>query len=239
MTARLLLPLALVTIVIASQLGTSISREHGSTVGGEPRVIDGDTLQLGGNIVQLYGIDAPELGQLCETDGSLWACGVEAALALRKLVTFGGHQLHCSPWANSPGERTAHGGTVEVCEVSHEDVALVMLHNGYGVALPGSFPDYLDAQEQARQARLGIWHSNFVSPWIWRAGTAGQRTASVRQCNVKGTLGADGQRLYYVPTDPEYQDIAIHPDRGEHMFCSDEEARLAGWTRSGEEVGSE
>ena len=52
-----------------------------------------------------------------------------------------------------------------------------------------------------------------------------------RDCNVKGTLGAGGDRLYYVPTDPEYQQISVDPARGERLFCSDEEARLAGWTR--------
>ena len=36
------------------------------------RVIDADTLQVDGKVVQLYGIDAPELGQLCESGGSLW-----------------------------------------------------------------------------------------------------------------------------------------------------------------------
>lgn len=37
------------------------------------RVIDGDTLSIGGQSVRLYGMDAPELHQTC--DGGRWAPG--------------------------------------------------------------------------------------------------------------------------------------------------------------------
>jgi hypothetical protein len=43
--------------------------------------------------------------------------------------------------------------------------------------------------------------------------------------------GVAGERVYYVPTDPEYQRIAVDPGRRGRLFCSAEAARLAGWTR--------
>jgi endonuclease YncB( thermonuclease family) len=181
-------------------------------------VVDGDTLEIDGRLVQLYGIDAPELGQLCASDGALRSCGVESALALRKLVTFGAHQPDCAPWGDDQAGRLPR----ELCKIGHEDVALVMLHGGHAVALPDSFPDYREAQEQARQARLGIWHSDFALPWDWREATAG----ADRRCNVKGVLGPDGERTYLVPTDPGWRESAA-----ERLFCSDEEARAAGWDR--------
>ena len=36
---------------------------------GRARVIDGDTLDVGGTRVRLHGVDAPEAGQSCFTDG--------------------------------------------------------------------------------------------------------------------------------------------------------------------------
>ena len=100
---------------------------------------------------------------------------------------------------------------VEVCEVGDEDLAMLMLHSGNGLALPGAFPDYLDAERQARDARLGIWQTDFVAPWDWRAGvhSPSRPSDSTRDCNIKGVIGADGQRLYYVPTDPPYGSITI------------------------------
>ncbi|MDH3595759.1 MAG: hypothetical protein OEM93_13015, partial [Rhodospirillales bacterium] len=56
---------------------------------GEVSIIDGDTLQIGDRIVHLAGIDAPELGQRCLIEEKSWRCGLEAALALRKLAAFG------------------------------------------------------------------------------------------------------------------------------------------------------
>ena len=207
------------------------SQEQGASRG--TRVIDGDTLEVEGVTIQLYGIDAPELGQVCESDDSRSPCGVEAALALRKLVTVSGQELHCSPWGGGPPKRTADGALIEVCQIGDQDLAQDMLHSGYGVAPPGSFPDYVDAEKAAKDAHLGIWHSHFVLPWVWRAEKAdpGDPKAADRDCNVKGARSAAGDRVYYVPTDPEYQQITIDPARGGRLFCSDEEARLAGWTR--------
>jgi endonuclease YncB( thermonuclease family) len=197
------------------------------------QVIDGDTLQIDGHIVQLYGIDAPELGQYCEHNGKLWACGVEAALFLRKTVEFEGPPIECPPW----GEQAAEGGSADlvigVCQIGPKVVGLTMVQNGYAMALPDSFPDYKEAEKQARQAKLGVWRGDFVPPWEWREGKRGEVRSSdwVRRCNVKGALGRAGERIYYVPTDQDYDQVAIDPGRGEQMFCSDEEARAAGWNR--------
>ena len=197
------------------------------------RVIDGDTLQIDGHTVQLYGIDAPELGQYCEDNGELWECGVEAALFLQKTVQFQGPPIECPPWGQEP----AGGGSTElvigVCQVGPKVVGLTMVQNGYAMALPDSFPDYKEAEKQARQAKLGIWRGDFVAPWEWRKGKGGDVRSSdwVRRCNVKGALGPAGEAIYYVPTDEDYDQVAVDQARGERMFCSDDEARAAGWAR--------
>jgi endonuclease YncB( thermonuclease family) len=207
------------SVLALGALAMSAASRPGPTT---PSVIDGDTLEVDGRIVQLFGIDAPELGQLCGRDGAWWPCGVEAALALRKHVTFGAHQLGCERWPGAATGTAVAGARHELCRIGHEDLALVMLHGGHATALPDSFPDYREAQEQARQARLGIWHSAFAMPWHWREATGG----ADRRCNVKGILGPAGGRLYIVPTDPAYR-----ASPAEQLFCSDEEARAAGWHR--------
>ena len=197
------------------------------------RVIDGDTLELGGRVIQLFGIDAPELGQLCESGGKPWPCGVDAALALRKLVTVSEQQPHCSAWGGTEPKPTADGALIEVCLVGDKDLAQAMLHSGYGLATPGSFPDHVEAEKNAKEAHLGIWHSHFAPPWVWRADSeqASEPKGQLRDCGVKGVITADGERVYYVPTDPDYKQLAIDPARGERLFCSDEAARLGGWAR--------
>ena len=230
---RALLVLALVCATPASYQPALASQAENALAGAGVRVIDGDTLEIDGHTVQLYGIDAPELGQHCERNGDLWACGVEAALFLQKTVTFQGPPIECSPWGEEAAERTGSELVIGVCQVGPKPVGLTMVLNGYAVALPDSFPEYKEAEEQARQAKLGLWQSDFVPPWEWREGKGAEARSSdwVRRCNVKGALGPAGEAIYYVPTDQEYEDVAIDPARGEQMFCSDEEARAAGWTR--------
>jgi endonuclease YncB( thermonuclease family) len=200
-------------------------------------VIDGDTLQSGGDIVQLYGIDAPELGQLCRRKGKPWQCGVEAAFALHKLITLSGTAVICEAWNDGTVTAGPTGEGIRVCQLGKDqELALSMLRSGYGMALPGSFPYYGQIERQARQAGLGIWSSEFTPPWEWREGRRIGREAGQpgEACNVKGIRDGDGRQIYLVPTDRDFAKATVEPSQGGQLFCSDEEARLAGWRRPGE-----
>ena len=198
-------------------------------------MIDGDTLEIDGALIQLYGIDAPELGQMCERGGKLWPCGLDAALALKKMLSLQGPPVRCAPWAEGAGTGTSMQASIQVCQIGDKNLALTMVRNGYSVVLPDSTPDYIEAEKQARTAKLGLWQGDFVPPWDWRKGRQAEARAAdwVRNCNVKGAVMSDGSRVFYVPTDDQYQDVTVEPGRGEQTFCSDEEARAAGWTRPG------
>lgn len=51
-------------------------------------------------------------------------------------------------------------------------------------------------------------------------------------CNIKGNVNTRGERIYHVPGDKYYNDTRISASHGERWFCSEEEARAAGWRRS-------
>jgi endonuclease YncB( thermonuclease family) len=62
------------------------------SVAGVASVIDGDTIEIHGERIRLFGIDAPESGQHCTRDGVTYRCGKDAAFALadkigRRVVT--------------------------------------------------------------------------------------------------------------------------------------------------------
>ena len=65
---------------VANLAGTGTAAEIAP---GKVSVVDGDTLQIGDKVYNLYGIDAPELGQLCFQDGRWNRCGVTAAFELK------------------------------------------------------------------------------------------------------------------------------------------------------------
>lgn len=191
-------------------------------------VVDGDTLQVGSGVYNLFGIDAPELGQLCRQDGRWNRCGLSAAFELKKLLGFD-KPLRCRPAAPNPHRVVCYADTV--------NVAIVLLKAGYAVAASESGPDYRAAEKSAREGNLGLWHMSFVSPWDWRHGQrlpGAEEAITKAGCPVKGIVDAQGRQLYYVPTDAVYNTLTIDSARGDRTFCSDVEARDAGWRRPGE-----
>src|SRR5690606_38236098 len=97
------------------------------TRAGPATVIDGDTLEIDGRRIRLFGIDAPELSQSCERDGERWACGQASADELR--VMIGAYQLSCTG-----DEEDTFGRLVAVCTVSGIDVGRQMVADGWATA---------------------------------------------------------------------------------------------------------
>ena len=241
--ARPALPAALLLglVLLAAVIGAQRPWPSFAATQQNLTVIDGDTLQSGGDIVQLYGIDAPELGQLCNRKGKPWQCGVEAAFALHKLVALSGTAVVCEDWHDATASAGPTGEGIRVCQLGKDqELGLAMLHNGYAMALPGSFPYYGQIERKARAAGLGIWSSEFTPPWEWREGRriAPEVGQLGEDCNVKGIIDDDGSQVYLVPTDRGFNRVTVDQSKGEQLFCSDEEARAAGWRRPGETAGA-
>lgn len=217
---RLLLFLAVIVGVAVASVRADAQTAPGRAAG----VIDGDTVEIDGQALGLDGIDAPEVGQTCLVGGKRWRCGLDAAFALKRLTGLG--PVVCTP-------RSGGALPKATCLVGTTDLAETLVRQGYAVALPGAAPAYARAEKDAKAAGLGIWRGDFVNPWQWREGARLPNGPSdpVEVCDIKGAINGQGQRTYYVPTDKEYQDLTIDPERGERYFCSDDAAVLAGWKR--------
>ena len=62
---------------------------------------------------------------------------------------------------------------------------------------------------------------------------AGALGVSVANCTIKGNVSIDsGARIYHMPGQYYYAQTKISPEYGERYFCSEAEARSAGWRRS-------
>jgi len=52
-------------------------------------------------------------------------------------------------------------------------------------------------------------------------------------CDIKGNISVNtGEYIYHVPGQRYYDETRINPLYGERWFCSEAEARAAGWRRS-------
>ncbi|MCZ7450292.1 hypothetical protein O8B93_22160 [Agrobacterium rhizogenes] len=52
-------------------------------------------------------------------------------------------------------------------------------------------------------------------------------------CNVKGNISINtGQRIFHIPGQEDYEATVIRSEYGERWFCSEAEAREAGWRKA-------
>jgi endonuclease YncB( thermonuclease family) len=154
--------LGLIVMVLSS------SPIHAADLSGTIRVVDGDSLVVGGERVRLEGIDAPEMGQTCERLKLTYNCGQEARDLMVMLVSDG--SVHCQV-----NQRDIYRRWLGQCfgrdPITGDaiDLNLQMVGRGYAVVYHGhGTPALLQAEREAKAAHRGIWAGHFDYPWDWR-----------------------------------------------------------------------
>lgn len=130
-------------------------------IAGTAMVVSGDIIEIAGQAVALYGIDAPEPGQTCTLFGKQRDCGHLAKTALMDLTS--GARVVC----RKTGKARA-GHPVAKCSTGGFDLSENMVHTGWALAEPGVGTVYLAKQREARRAKRGLWRGDFTVPWRWR-----------------------------------------------------------------------
>ena len=131
---------------------------------GAPTVIDGKTLDLGGQRYVLAGIDVPDADQRCRWGDKEIRCGLLAKTALMDLVA--GAEVTCIAVARTNTKDPSIGR----CRAGGFDLGGNMMHTGWAVALDGAPESYVRVQGKARAAGRGLWRGRFVMPALWRQG---------------------------------------------------------------------
>jgi len=148
----------IILAVLVSMISSAVLAE----IIGRASVIDGDTIEIHGQRIRLHGIDAPEKGQPCfNASGKLYRCGQVAAMALDEF-------LGMSPVRCSERDVDRYGRTVAVCSVRGEDIERWLVRNGHAMAYRRYSSDYIGAEQEAKNAKRGIWAGSIRTPWEWR-----------------------------------------------------------------------
>ncbi len=139
---------------------------------GRASVIDGDTIEIHGQRIRLHGIDAPEKGQPCfDASGQPYRCGQQAAMALDEFIGE-------SPVSCRERDVDRYGRTVADCSVRGQDIELWLVRSGYAMAYRKYSSDYIGAEQEAKNAKRGIWQGytqaavGLAKRTPWRAVTA-------------------------------------------------------------------
>lgn len=162
-------PMILLSIVAGLTLACSASiwAVHQSTSRtGEPRIIDGDTLEIAGDRFRLLGIDAPEMGQSCvpiRGAGLPFDCGWKARYELQTYLMR--REVTCTSTS-----RDTYGRRLAFCSTVDDGTELNrwMVTSGWAVAYGDSSYRYVSDERHARAFGYGIWGTFFDQPSFWR-----------------------------------------------------------------------
>jgi endonuclease YncB( thermonuclease family) len=166
--------IGLLIIAIVAAVGSGVREWHsrpitppprtGEAINGRPRVVDGDSLEVAGHRIRLFGVDAPESTQDCRDQrGRSYACGHDAREALSAAI--GRQPVSCTPVGES------YGRDVSMCTAGGRDLSEAMVRSGHALELrQHSRGRYSDAEREARGARRGLWAGDFERPSQWRQG---------------------------------------------------------------------
>lgn len=159
----------LAAIVIVCSGGVVVVAAPTKVIRGEARVIDGDTIDIGGEPIRLEGIDAPEANQLCDLQGQDYSCGESSKKYLQDAVRD--NVIECNIHGRDKYKR--HLGT---CTITYNDrnINSLMVKTGNAVAYLRHTSKYLQDEVDARVYSRGIWASKFAMPWTERHNSKGK-----------------------------------------------------------------
>lgn len=188
---------------------------------GTVRVIDADTIDVGGTRVRLFGIDAPEMGQPCRADGREWDCGAWTRDAVRN--RFEGTYARCQT-----RDMDRYGRVVAQCDVDGQDIGQLIVHSGLAWAFRRYSETYDLDEKAAAVAGRGLWVVEVELPSDYRAAQFSDDSVPDQNCAIKGNISSGG-RIYHMPGQENYGRTQVNLANGERWFCSPAEAQAAGW----------
>jgi endonuclease YncB( thermonuclease family) len=129
---------------------------------GTARVIDGDTLEISGQRIRLWGIDAFESSQVCQQASGNYACGRAATQTMEELIR--NQHVRCVQKDIDRYKRV-----VAQCSVGTTDIGRALVLRGWAFDYTQySHGTYRDDQDGAREAKRGAWAGTFQWPWDYR-----------------------------------------------------------------------
>jgi len=114
---------------------------------GPARVIDGQTIEVEGQRVRLYGIAAPALGSECDVAGKRIACGQISRGALMDLTA--GAIVEC--------RQVGGVGGAAVCRAGGYCLSEGMTYTGWARADTTVTDRYVHYEADARRRHRGLW----------------------------------------------------------------------------------
>lgn len=143
-------------------IGSPAAFSEDPSLSGVASVIDGDTLEIHGKRIRLFGVDAFEASQTCGEGQQRAPCGRQAAQLLSDFI--GRNTVVCRP----EGGRSYDRIVASCFRNGQDDLASYIVRQGYALAWTQYSMRYLGDMQEAKAAGRGAWGSTFIEPWVYR-----------------------------------------------------------------------
>ena len=136
--------------------------------GSDISITDGDTIKIGKEKIRLFGIDAPEIKQICKyKNNNSYACGEVSKDTLTYFIKeYSNKKIYCYY-----SERDRYNRIIGECFIGADSSLNInekMVSWGQAVAYLKYSKKYLEAQNKAKNIKIGIWAGTFDLPEEWR-----------------------------------------------------------------------
>lgn len=147
--------LSLMMVVFAVPAGAN-------QITGPARAVDSTVIEVDGQRIMLFGIDSVMRKQSCTIGGKIWQCWPAAFRNLEILVDQG--PVTCE----TVGEPDVYGRLLARCEINGKNLNEQLVREGWAVARRSETKDYVAAEAEAREKKVGLWQGDFMMPDAFR-----------------------------------------------------------------------
>ena len=131
-------------------------------ISGTASFISANILYVGGRYVRLFGVDAPDVDQICsDSIGASYNCGEEAISWIRNWVD--NNHIDCYLLKINP-----KGQDLATCLWGDYDLGATLVGAGWGLADRSESDIYTPYQVKAQTEKSGLWQGTFYLPEDWR-----------------------------------------------------------------------
>lgn len=206
-------------------------------------VVDGDTIKvkLGTKTetIRIIGIDTPET---VDPRKPVQCYGKEASARMKKLVNGKTVTLQKNP----AEERDKYDRLLRYVFIGSKDIGASMIQDGYAFSYKEFPHPKLDAynklETNAKNGNKGLWGDvcNTSTTTVKKSSSSSKSSksssapavSSSATCSIKGNINSSKEHIYHLPGCASYNQTIIDTSKGEKIFCSEEEARTAGWRKA-------
>jgi endonuclease YncB( thermonuclease family) len=152
----------MIRVLVLLAVALTSTQVWASEIAGTAKVVDSSVIEIDGKRIMLFGIDSVMRKQSCTIEAKTWACWDAAVRDLQILVDQG------PATCQVVGEPDPYGRLLGRCTVNGRSLNEELVRHGYAVARPSESKEYVAAEAEAKEKKLGFWQGHFLRPSEFR-----------------------------------------------------------------------